>query len=257
MGAFKQRIKKQLRSLFGYDIEKIGKKSFALVNQKYRGNAWVSYKAQIMSILDKLEIDLVLDVGANKGQFARKIRSFYSGDIYSFEPVSSIFEQLAAAAASDPKWHVYNYALGSEESTQTINISDATVFSSLLKTNDYCATHFGAESLGIKEETISVRRLDEVLDAIVPGIESKRIFVKMDTQGYDSEVFNGLGNKLKHVIALQSEVSLIPIYEGMSHWTESISTYESHGFGVAGMFPVNRDAWRVIEYDCLMIKVES
>lgn len=79
----------------------------------------------------------------------------------------------------------------------------------------------------------------------------------METQGYDMEVFKGLGNKLKYVIVLQSEVSLISIYEGMPHWTESISIYEKAGFGVVGMFPVNRDSGRIIEYDCLLARVES
>jgi hypothetical protein len=68
------------------------------------------------------------------------------------------------------------------------------------------------------------------------------------------EVFKGLGNKLDEVLVLQSEVSLIPIYDNMPHWTESISLYESAGFGVVGMFPVNWDAGRVVEYDCLLTR---
>ena len=51
---------------------------------------------------------------------------------------------------------------------------------------------------------------------------------------------------------MQSEVSLIPIYEDMPHWTESIEMYEAAGFGVVGLYPVTRDDGRVIEYDCLL-----
>lgn len=170
---------------------------------------------------------------------------------------SSHFEKLAKAASSDPNWHVYKLALGSQASTQIINVSDATVFSTLLRTNDYCIQRFGGGAQGKRVEVVSIRRLDELLDKIVPDIENKQIFLKMDTQGYDTEVFKGLGNKLKHVIALQSEVSLISIYEGMPHWTESISIYEKAGFGVVGMFPVTRDSDRIIEYDCLLVRVES
>jgi len=251
MGAFRKRVKNLLGKITGYEIARFGDKSFIFTD------TWFSRSAQISSIIDKFGIDLVIDVGANEGSFAQELRSFYRGEILSFEPVSSVFEKLAAAAASDPNWHVYKVALGNQESTQTIHVSNETVFSSLLKANDYCAQRFGDDALGTKEEVVSVRRLDNLLQEIAPDFGSKHIFLKMDTQGYDIEVFKGLGSKLKHVVALQSEVSLISIYEGMPHWTENICTYERAGFGVAGMFPISQDSYRIIEYDCLLVRVES
>lgn len=255
MGTFRKRVKNLIETLTGREIERFGSKSFALIDKGRRTDAWFSYHAQIRSIIEKFRINVVIDVGANEGQFAQKLRYFYLEEIFSFEPVTHTFEKLAEAASSDPNWHVYKLALGSQESTQTINVSDLTVFSSLLRTNDYCIQRFGGGAQGKREEVCSIRRLDELLDKIVPDIENKQIFLKMDTQGYDTEVFKGLGNKLKHVIALQAEVSLISIYEGMPHWTESISIYEKAGFGVVGMFPVTRDSDRIIEYDCLLIRV--
>ena len=105
-------------------------------------------------------------------------------------------------------------------------------------------------------KSVSVRRADKLLEEIAPKIHGNRIFLKMDTQGYDTAVFEGIGTALERVVLLQSEVSLIPIYEGMPHWTESISTYERKSFGVVGMFPINRDSGRVIEYDCLLAKMK-
>ena len=56
-------------------------------------------------------------------------------------------------------------------------------------------------------------------------------------------------------MVMQSEVSLMTIYNGMPHWTESIEMYERAGLHVAGMFPVTRDATgRIIEYDCLLVR---
>ncbi len=81
-----------------------------------------------------------------------------------------------------------------------------------------------------------------MLESLLPDIGSRRILLKMDTQGYDTEVFKGLGSKLEHVYALQSEVSLISIYEGMPHWTESISLYEKSR--VWSRRDVSRDAGR-------------
>lgn len=238
-------------------MEWYGARTFALIDKRYRSEASFSYRSQIRSTMEKANVDLVLDVGANEGQFVRQLRTFYSGQILSFEPVSSPFERLSQAAARDQNWQVQNVALGSDDSSQMINVADETVFSSILSTNDYGKERFGNRAHVRRQERIEIRRLDRLLDEAASDIDSRRIFLKMDTQGYDLEVFKGLGAKLKGVVALLSEVSLITIYEGAPHWTESIRIYEDAGFGVVGMFPVNRDSGRVIEYDCLLVRVPA
>jgi FkbM family methyltransferase len=215
----------------------------------------IEYILQRRQIFQDFAVDLVLDVGANTGQFAHDLRAFYHGDLISFEPVSAAFHQLVGKTSRDPRWKVCQFALGSQTSTQTINVSQRTELSSFLKTSAYGAGRFGEHAATTGQEVVSVRRLDDVLDEIVPDCARRRIFLKMDTQGYDLEVFKGLGNKLPHVVALQSEVSLIPIYEGMPHWTDAIASYERAGFGVAGLFPITLDACRVIEFDCLMVRI--
>lgn len=214
----------------------------------------IEYILQRRQVFKDFAVDLALDVGANTGQFAHDLRAFYKGDLISFEPVSAAFHHLASTASRDPHWKVYQLALGSQTSTQTMNVYRRTELSSFLKTNAYGTGHFGENAAITGQETVPVRRLDEVLDEVAPDWNRKRIFLKMDTQGYDLEVFKGLGNKLDHVVAIQSEVSLIPIYEGMPHWTDSILFYERAGFGVAGFFPVTLDACRVIEFDCLIVR---
>jgi FkbM family methyltransferase len=246
--------KKLMEAAIGCDIEWYGAKTFTVIDKRHRGEAPFSYRAQLRTTIERLAIDLVIDVGSNEGQFAQHLRTFYSGEVQSFEPVSSTFERLARAAALDPHWKVHKLALGSVAGSQAINVSNATVFSSLLTPNDQGRQLFGARTDVSRTEVISVRRLDDVLDEIAPDAGRRRIFLKMDTQGYDLEVFKGLGNKVRCVSAILSEVSLVSIYEGMPHWTESIRLYEEAGFGVVGMFPVNRADGRVIEYDCLLAR---
>jgi FkbM family methyltransferase len=233
-------------------VERLAVTGFA--RKRVHSVGTIEYIIQRRRIFDEFGIDLVLDVGANVGQFAHNLRLFYKGDLISFEPVSATFHRLAIAASRDPHWKVHQLALGSQTSTQTINVYRQTEMSSLLKANAYCTGHFGEKVATTGQEVVSVRRLDDVLDEVAPDCHRKRIFLKMDTQGYDLEVFKGLGNKLPHVVAIQSEVSVIPIYEGMPHWSEAISVFESAGFGVAGLFPVTFDACRVIEFDCLMVR---
>ena len=85
-----------------------------------------------------------------------------------------------------------------------------------------------------------------------------RLFLKLDTQGYDLQALGGAGDRMGDVVALQSEISCIPIYEGMPHLTQQIAAYEQAGFASAGMFPVTWDheTLAVIEFDLLMVRRE-
>jgi FkbM family methyltransferase len=192
-------------------------------------------------------IDLVIDVGANESQFGQKIRTFYDGKILSFEPVSTTFLKLEKTAAGDPLWEIRKLALGNQAETKTINIYGHTDLSSFLGANKLCLDRF--QTAPIAREEIAVRRLDQEVK-----IDDHSIFLKLDTQGYDLEAFKGASGILGSVKLLQSEISLISLYDGMPHWLDTLAVYESAGFKVAALFPVCRESARVVEFDCLMLK---
>ena len=242
-----------LESLSGYRAERITAGSVVFIKKSHEADVWFSYNTQVREAIKKSQIDVVIDVGANVGQFAGWVRSFFAGPILSFEPVSSAFGELATAAEGDSTWHVYQLALGSLQGSTPINVSPSSIFSFVLRTNEYCGQRFGDDSLQRTEEIVEMRRLDNLGADIDHLIENKRIFLKIDTQGYDLEVFKGLGRLMNHVHVLQSEVSLISLYDGMPNWTESVSTFSNAGFRVVGLFPVVKDGGQVIEYDCLMV----
>jgi len=207
------------------------------------------------NIFAEREIDLLLDVGANCGQFATEIRSFYKGEILSFEPVSTAFDQLEEKAAGDARWKCFRLALGSKAETGFIRVAQGTNLSSFLEPTPFCQ-RFGDEARTVREEQVVIRRLDEFLDEAFSDLEHRRIFLKVDTQGFDMEVIKGLGKHVRDISALQLEVSVLPIYEEMPHWTESIALCERAGFSISGMFPVMMDCLRVIEFDCVMVRDE-
>jgi FkbM family methyltransferase len=257
LSALRRTVKKIAGVLTGCEIEHLGGRSVAFIDKRRRSDGWFSHRMQLRSVIERCRIDLVLDVGANVGQFAQGIRSYYPGEIHSFEPVSSAYERLAATAGQDPAWKVHRLALGNTDSTRTIHVARHTVFSSLLHTNAFGARRFGEEALAIQDEVVMVRRLEGLLEEIIPDFSGRRVFMKLDTQGSDLDVFQGLQGKQRSVLALQSEVSLVSIYDGMSHWTECVRSYEDAGFRVAGMFPVIADDLQVLEYDCLLVRADG
>jgi hypothetical protein len=62
----------------------------------------------------------------------------------------------------------------------------------------------------------------------------------MDTQGYDLKVFAGAQGCLHSIQALQSEISVVPIYHNMPHYVESLVTYERAGFELFNLSVVSR-----------------
>ena len=246
-------VKRLFERISGFQVENFGS-SFALINPDRREDAWFSHESVLRTLFAERQVNQVIDAGANTGQFALAVRKFFAGQIHSFEPVSATYEILAARAAADPAWHVHRLALGARAAEQEINTSQASDFNSFLSNNSYSVDRFGERSRQIHREMVSIRRLDAVLAESPAQPAQRRIFLKMDTQGYDLEVFKGLGQLLEHVVAIQSEVSLIPTYEQAPHWTESLAVFEQAGFGVVGFFPISVDAGRVIEYDCVMAR---
>jgi hypothetical protein len=103
-------------------------------------------------------------------------------------------------------------------------------------------------------ETVTVRTVENFLTEDIKDCAQRRIFLKMDTQGYDLNVFKGAGEKLDFIIGIESEISFMPIYEGMPHYLESLKVYEDAGFVITGLYPISRkNDMAVIEMDCMML----
>jgi FkbM family methyltransferase len=211
-------------------------------------------------MLRELGINVVFDVGANAGQFAKNLRrTGYRGRIVSFEPLPHLAARLRQAAEDDPDWVVYDHALGDAEGEHEMNVTEGTgVTSSLLPASEF-GKDWSSNLRNTTTQTIRVRRLDDVFDEAVAGVDNPRVYLKMDTQGFDLQVFAGAGDRIKEVLGMQSEVSSVPIYDGMPRLPEQIAVYEAAGFENTGMFPVTRDpkTHRVIEFDAVLIRVDA
>ena len=216
----------------------------------------LGFTTLLSELFRRHKIECLLDVGANTGQYVRFLRQFvgYKGRVISFEPVSHCYKSLSDNAEFDPMWNTHQFALGRESSMQRINVMKSDQFSSFLQpTHKYLPSLQNLNTIDHTEE-ITVRSLDEVLPEMkLDGIETP-IYLKLDTQGYDMEVIAGASNSLPHICALQTEVSVLNLYEGMPSIEHVIPTMRDLEFDLVGMFPVNHDRdLRVIEYDAVFI----
>ena len=234
-----QPLRRQLRRRFNIDIIRAG--NTAILGE------------HIKDILETHRVDTVLDVGANTGQFGSYLRELgFAGAIHSFEPVEKTFRVLQRTAASDARWSCHKMALGREPGTLTMNLMGASDLNSALQPSTFGKNLF-AEFQVTGQEQVPMSTVDIFLAEHVPAPE-RGILLKMDTQGFDLEVFAGAEQSLGRIRCLLSELSLTPLYDGMPGYLKSLATFEERGFLMSGLYPVNRNKdLSFIEVDCMLV----
>lgn len=216
-----------------------------------------SLQTLLRKLFRDLEIDCVFDVGANTGGYGEFLRHIvrYDGLIVSFEPVKSVFNELQRCAARYPRWTVRNLALGSQAGNLTIHVTKDSSFSTFLVPRHDVVGQFQGQNEVEKDESVPVQSLDSVFAELQAQFGFKRPYLKMDTQGYDTEVIAGGGKVLGDFLALQSEIALLPVYKDMPDIMKMYPLIVQSGFDLAGMYPVNRDAQgRWIETDAVFLR---
>ena len=185
--------------------------------------------AQLLAALEHVRADIIFDVGANVGQFARELRSVgFAGDIVSFEPLTAAHSPLAKLALSDSKWFVHpRTAVGDHDGEIEINIAGNSVSSSVLS---MLAAHSDAalDSAYVASEYAPLIRLDTVAKQYLS--EHSRPFIKVDTQGFEWQVLDGAAAILEQSQGVQLELSLVPLYDGQRLWLEIIERMNLKGF---------------------------
>jgi FkbM family methyltransferase len=218
----------------------------------------LSLQWDVMLLFDRLGVNCVLDVGANHGQYARSLRGWgYRGDIVSFEPVPDVFESLRNAMAGDTSWRGYPWALGDADGEAEIHVADGDAqASSFLSFKEDGTTRWGDAHRVVRSVRVPVRRLDTILGEATNHIASPRIYLKLDTQGFDLRVVTGAGARLRDVPALQTELAVHQFYEGMTSIGDALNRYRDLGYATTAMYPVSRefDDLRVIEFDWVMVR---
>jgi FkbM family methyltransferase len=166
-----------------------------------------SHDLRLARMLAANSIDLVIDVGASRGEYALALQSHgYKGRILSFEPLRSAYTVLVERSQGNRSWQAADrMALGDTNGTVVMNIAANSTSSSVL---DMLDRHRMAAptSAYIATEEADVRRLDGIDHPFIS--EAAATFLKIDTQGYESHVLAGAAGYVGRIRGLQMELSL-------------------------------------------------
>ena len=181
-------------------------------------------------------VNVVLDVGANTGQYAAELRRNmgYTGKLVSFEPVRASFDKLEQDAEHDAQWQTRHCALGDEDGEAEINVAGNSVSSSI---RDMLPNHMEAapESEFVGKENIQVKKLDTVFDEFCQAGDV--VYLKIDTQGFEKQVIDGAKESLPKIKLLEVEMSLSPLYDGELPMHEMHEFLHGLGYSLVSLEP--------------------
>jgi FkbM family methyltransferase len=210
---------------------------------------------RLASALAHHRVNLVLDIGANVGQFGTALRrAGYKQRILSFEPLTHAHALLVAASRLDALWEIApRMALGSRDGETEIHVAGNSVSSSVL---DMLERHVKAapasEFVGSERVPIST------LDTFMRGRHTPEdmMFLKIDTQGYEDRVLDGASELQPRVRGLQLELSLVPLYEGQVLFDELRQRISAMGFATWAIWPGFFDAQsgRMLQVDVVFFR---
>lgn len=201
--------------------------------------------------LSRFTFNTVVDVGANRGQFALMARRLFPhARIHSFEPLpepAAVFESLFD---EDRNTVLVNRAIGSESRVAEMFVTTRDDSSSLLSPGQMQANVFDVTAVG--RETINVSRLNDWIslkDVCQPAL------LKIDVQGGELEVLNGSSDLIDSFQAVYVESSYIHMYDGQCLIGEIVCWMAEHGFRLHGAFNQHNDPrYGAVQADFLFLK---
>jgi FkbM family methyltransferase len=215
-----------------------------------------SEEALVKHFIDFINPDLMIDVGANVGQSRDFIRSIgYKGKIISFEPLASAHKCLMERSKTDELWEIApRMAIADVMGECILNVSQNCVSSSVL---NILPQHLvtAPESIFVATETVPCATLDSVWGKIIDK-DFESIFLKIDVQGYEDRVINGVADNIKRVKGLKIELSVVPLYKEQILMNEMLRIIDGLGFELFALLPgfAEKKTGRILQFDGLFFQ---
>lgn len=223
---------------------KISKLKKILQEDEFRRALFINHIAagvehnNLLRYLSDIKIRTIIDIGANRGQFALAARHhFPKASIHSFEPLKEPAEVYRRAFAQDQLTRLYECAIGSAEKATIIHVSKADDSSSLLPISDLQNELYPGTSE--KETRLIIEKpLDVVLSA--SDIQGPAL-LKIDVQGFEKQVLEGCKSLLPLFSYIYVECSFIELYSGQALAHEIITFLSENGFYLSGIYNLSYD----------------
>lgn len=196
-----------------------------------------------------LEINTILDVGANKGQFQKAANYLFpNAIIHSFEPIPELFNLLQRKKHA--KNSNYNKALGNEIGKLEFNQNEYNHSSSFFEISNENKNFPSSKTKKIEVQI-------DTLDNIIHTFEIKRpSLLKLDVQGYEMEVLKGgveaISSNIDFIIV---EANFENLYRGQPTFTALNKFLNNNNFELKTLLDFNMgNNNSYIEADYLYVK---
>ena len=204
------------------------------------------------SIVSNCRCTVIVDGGANSGQWAIQVRKFFPEiKIYSFEPLKESFALLQINSLSDKNWLIKNEGLGKNNEVLSIYVSSNEAMSSSFKKPTNHLTEFPTVKFGDTQRA-QIRRLDADHD-----LKGQTIYLKLDIQGSEWDAIQGSTGLLNEIAAIEVETTLVSMYDGdLTHY-ELIPKIIALGFTPFAISPAHKKAdGRCTYMDVILVRAE-
>ena len=214
-----------------------------------------------MDFIKNLEPIIICDIGASPSEETDFIDDLFdntNSKIVGFEPNNLEFQKLS----NNSRKKYFNFAIGDGKNHE-LNICTSPSMTSFLVPNyDYLKLFHGFEEWTkiLKKENIKTKKLDD--------LDIKIDFLKIDTQGYESEIIKYGNHKIKNSLVIQIETSPIPLYKNEKPFSYVAQQLEGLGFVLHMFNKINSRTFKpmtiendiytglhhLLQLDCVFIK---
>jgi FkbM family methyltransferase len=180
---------------------------------------------------------VVLDIGANRGQFALNLLEIVDVKIINcFEPVPAAYKELERVAANEPRIRPFQAAISCKTEKLPFYVTESDVGSSLLKPISGQPSKWLTFDNRIMVDSYRIDYLiEKQIMGNLPGID----LLKSDAQGVDKVVLESAGIYLNpdFIKGILVEVSFSDFYEGQDGYSDVFSLLDKKGYRPARIYP--------------------
>lgn len=224
----------------------------------------VLFKVELPRMLEKLNmewfnsfnIDTVLDIGGNKGQFTKMISTLLpQAKVYGFEPLPHCFDDFQKLAQRNQNIKVFNVGIGETSGVLSFKSDSFSPSSSFLKMTDIHRQAYPYAGKEIKTVDVEIVMLDDFIASEKIDLGNS-LFVKIDVQGYEDKVLAGGKETISRAKIVIVEASFSILYESQPLFDEIYQAFKDLGFSFSGMLEqsINPVTGEVLQGDAIFIK---